>query len=283
MNAVPAGDVASLSLEGKTALITGATRGIGRGIALAMAKAGAEVLITGRDEPKAKEVLADVQALGGRGDYVIADLADDEDVDGLIAKAIELAGKLDILVNNAAIGPELWAIDWPLASWREVLRLDLEVPFRLSQAAARHFIPRGGGAIINISSVMGITTQPRECAYVAAKHGLNGMTKSMALEWAPHGVRVNAIAPGLIMTDMTSGWVGAGLEDRIKARYPVNRAGYPIDIGGVAVFLASDAAAFVHGQILAVDGGRTAGSPDLPSFAREERLPEADALTAPQG
>jgi len=268
MNAPPPGDVASLSLDGQVALVTGATRGIGRGIALAVAQAGAKVIITGRDEEKAKSVLAEVRELGGQGAYIIADLNEEAEVDTLIPRAIEVFGGLTILVNNAGIGPEHWAIDWTVESWREVHRLNLEVPFRLSQGLARHLFAQGEkGSIINVSSIMGITTQPRESAYVAAKHGLNGLTKSLALEWASRGVRVNAIAPGLILTDMTDHWSGSNLEARIKARYPIGRAGYPIDVGGVVVFLASDAADFVHGQILAVDGGRTAGTLDLPAFA----------------
>jgi len=260
-------EVASLSLAGKTALITGGTRGIGRGVVLAMANAGAHVLISGRDEAKAIEVLQAVRGLGGTGDYILADLRDEAAMSGLVPAALEKGGSLDILVNNAGVSPDIPAIDYPVETWREVLYLDLEVPFRLAQAAARHFRTRGQGVIINISSVMGITTQPGECAYVAAKHGMHGMTKSMALEWAPFGVRVNAIAPGLIMTDMTAEWASSpGFQDRIDARYPVRRPGYPADIGGVAVFLASDAADFIQGQIIPVDGGRTAGSPDLPSF-----------------
>jgi 2-deoxy-D-gluconate 3-dehydrogenase len=273
MNSPPPGDVASFSLHGKVALITGATRGIGRGIALAMAKAGAEVVISGRDEANAKKVLAEVEGLGGKGGYIISDLKKEEDVDGLVPQTVEKFGKIDILVNNAGIGPDYWAIDCTVEQWREVQRFDLEVPFRLSQAAARFYFEHGKGVIINISSIMGITTQPGEGAYVAAKHGMHGLTKILALEWAARGVRVNAIAPGLILTDMTSHLAGEALARRVRTRYPANRPGYPIDIGGVAVFLASDAADFIHGQVIVVDGGRTIGSPDQAALDSPDYTP----------
>jgi 2-deoxy-D-gluconate 3-dehydrogenase len=249
---------ASLSLNGKAAFITGGTKGIGKGIALAMAAAGADVVISGRDQASAQRVLAEVRALGTRAAFVPGDLHDDEVVGALVDTAIAEFGHLDILVNNAAIGPEKPALDITLDDWRELLKLDLEVPFRLAQSAARHFIPRGGGVIINISSIRGQGAAPDEAHYIAAKHGLNGLTKALAREWAGLGVRVNAIAPGLIFTEMTEHWQGDVLA-QLVARYPVGRGGYPRDIGGVAVFLASEAGGFVHGQILAVDGGRTTG------------------------
>lgn len=247
---------ASASLSGKVALVTGGTKGIGHGIALALASAGADVIITGRDTAGGANVTAEITAYGRRTAFLPGDLADEDFVGGLIAQAIGQFGQLDILVNNAGWGPETPALDIPLEEWRRCQLINLEVPFRLAQAAGRHFVDQGRGVIINISSVNGQRGSAEEAHYCAAKHGLNGLTKTLAKEWAKLGVRVNAIAPGLVLTEMTRHWQETpGLIERMSAFYPANRPGYPRDIGGVAVFLASDAADFMHGQVLAIDGG----------------------------
>jgi 2-deoxy-D-gluconate 3-dehydrogenase len=248
-------------LSGKVALITGGTRGIGAGIARAMAKAGAEVVITGRGQANGEAVVKQIEAAGGRGGYVEANLLEDKDVDDLIPTVIDRFGKLDILVNNAGIDVERLALDYEIEDFRRILRFNLEVPFRLCVTSARHFLKRGqGGIIINITSIQGLIGAAEECAYAPAKHGLNGLTKVLAVEWAKQGIRVNAIAPGFIKTDMTKYmWKdGPAIEARVQARYPIGRVGYPEDMGGPAVFLASDAADFIHGQVLTVDGGRLA-------------------------
>lgn len=243
-------------LDGKIALITGGTRGIGRGIAESMAEAGAHVLICGRAPAAAAEVAEAINAAGGTASPLAADLDDDAAVDELIGRAVRDHGGLDVLVNNAGIDDERPAIDYPLDLWRKVVRVNLEVPFRLSQAAAVHFIEKGGGAIVNVASIYGVVGGATECAYVPAKHGLVGLTKVLAIEWASQGVRVNAIAPGLIQTDMTKYlWEGGGGDAYVKARIPRGRIGQPRDIGAAAVFLASDGADFIHGETLVVDGG----------------------------
>lgn len=249
---------ASLSLKGKVALVTGGNKGIGKGIALAMANAGADVVISGRDAVSAAAAMKDLRLYCERCGFLPGDLRSDTVVHNLIGDVIAGYGRLDILVNNAGVGPEKPALDLTLDDWRACFEMNLEVPFRLSQDAARHFIPRGGGVIINVTSIRGEYAAADEAHYIAAKHGLNGLTKALAYEWARHGVRVNAIAPGLIITEMTQHWVAEGLGPKL-ARYPVGRAGYPRDIGGLAVFLASEAGDFVHGQIFTVDGGRTTG------------------------
>lgn len=251
----------NMSLAGRVALVTGGTRGIGAGIALALAKAGAEIVISGRDRAGGAEVVAAIRESGGTATHVVSDLEKEADVDSLIHGIVERHGKLDILVNNAAIDREVLALDYELDTWRRILRFNLEVPFRLSLDIARHLIARDAqGSIINISSVQGLIGAAEECAYAPAKHGLNGLTKTLAIEWAGKGIRVNAIAPGFIKTEMTRYmWEDPAVVERIHARYPVGRMGFPDDLGGLAVLLASDAASFIHGQIIAVDGGRLAG------------------------
>jgi len=247
---------ASLSLKGRVAFITGGNKGIGRGIAVAMAQAGADVIISGRDAASAEEALGEIRAFGGRSAFIAGDLTDEAVVGGLIDKAVAEFGRLDILVNNAGWGPETPALELSLDEWRRCQLINLEVPWRLAQAAGRHFVGQGKGAIINISSVNGLRGAPEEAHYCAAKHGVNGFTKVLAKEWASLGVRVNAIAPGLVITEMTRHWQDEpGLIEQMCKRYAARRPGYPRDLGGVAVFLASDAADFIHGQILSVDGG----------------------------
>jgi len=244
-------------LHGKTVLVTGGTRGIGRGISLALGAAGARTIVSGRDLVSAEAVAAEIVAGGGVADILTADLMDDASVAGLIEETARRFGKLDVLVNNAGIDADAPAIDYDLDVWRRVLRFNLEVPFRLSQQAASHFMAEGRrGVIVNIASVLGHVATQEACSYVAAKHGLIGLTKSLAIEWASQGVRVNAIAPGLIQTDMTSAlWNSDFAEGYIQSRIPVGRIGQPQDIGGAVVFLSSDAADFIHGETLTIDGG----------------------------
>jgi len=243
------------ALAGRLALVTGATRGIGRGIAEAMCEAGAYVIVTGRDDSKAALVAAELQERGGKAGHIGADLADDSAVDSLIPNVEAQFGKLDILVNNAAIDADNQLLNQPLEDWRRVMKVNLEVPFRLAKAAAPHFLEKGKGAVINIASIWGFVAGRDGGAYVPAKHGLVGLTKLMALEWAGRGIRVNGIAPGFTQTDMTSSaWASDGGK-AIATRIPAGRIGQPRDIGGATVFLASDAADFIHGQTILVDGG----------------------------
>jgi len=246
-------------LSNKRALVTGGTRGIGRAIAQAMVAAGAHVILTGRSEAKAK-VAADELALGGKEvGHVGADLTDDDTVAQLIPRVTAKFGRLDILVNNAGIDSDSLLVKLPLEDWRRVMKVNLEVPFRLGVAAAAHYFQTGAGVIINIASILGFRATREAGAYVPAKHGLIGLTKQMALEWARQGVRVNAIAPGLIRTDMTNYlWGTPAGEAYVQGRIPAARMGQPDDIAGLAVFLASDAASFIHGETILVDGGSLA-------------------------
>lgn len=243
-------------LEGRTALVTGATRGIGRGIADAMAEAGAHVILLGRDAATAEAAAAEIAAAGGKASGIAADLADDAVVETLIPRLLEAHGALDILVNNAGVDDEREALTYPLDVWRNIIRVNLETPFRLAQAIAPHFIGRQSGVIINIASIFGVVGGADECAYASAKHGLVGLTKVLAIEWAAKGIRVNAIAPGLVQTDMTKYlWTDETILSHVERRIPCGRIGQPREIGGAAVFLASDAASFIHGETLVVDGG----------------------------
>lgn len=246
----------TVGLDDKIALVTGGTRGIGRGIVLALAAAGAKVVVTGRGQANGEEVISETRKHGREGGFIAADLFDDDSVDNLVNKTIQQFGGLDILVNNAGIDADAPVLNYELETWRRVLRFNLEVPFRLSQHAAQHMVAHGGGSIINIASVLGFVGVNEGCSYSAAKHGLIGMTKGMAIEWSKQGVRVNAVAPGLIQTDMTANlWQADFGEAYVQSRIPQGRIGQPADIGGAVVFLASPAADFVHGQTIAVDGG----------------------------
>lgn len=243
-------------LDGRLALVTGSTRGIGRGIAQALAEAGVHVIVSGRDSGKAKAVADELRAGGLKAGFLGADLADDAAVDNLIPEFVSAFGSPDILVNNAGIDADNPLISHPLEDWRRIMRMNVEVPFRLSVAAAPHFFEKGRGVIINVSSILGFVATPEAAAYVPAKHALVGLTKQMALEWAGKGVRVNGIAPGLIQTDMTASlWKGEGAASYVSHRIPAGRIGQATDIGGVAVFLASPAADFIHGETIIVDGG----------------------------
>jgi NAD(P)-dependent dehydrogenase (short-subunit alcohol dehydrogenase family) len=242
-------------LAGRLALVTGSTRGIGRSIAERLAGAGAEVVVVGRDPDKAQAAADEMKAAGLLAGAIGADLEDDAAIERLIPEVEARFGRLDILVNNAGIDADNLLIDHPLEDWRRIMKVNLEVPFRLSQAAAPHFFEKGRGVIINITSILGLKPGQGAAAYVPAKHGLIGLTKQMALEWAPQGVRVNAIAPGLIQTDMTRYvWDSPIGEAYLKRSLPAGRFGRPNDIGALAAFLASDDAEFIHGATIVVDG-----------------------------
>jgi NAD(P)-dependent dehydrogenase (short-subunit alcohol dehydrogenase family) len=252
-------DPLSLSLAGRVALVTGSTKGIGAGIARGMARAGARVVVSGRSRENAERVVDQIRADGGEADYVLADLDRDDDVDALLPAAIGKAGAVDVLVNNAGVDKERLALECELADFRRILRVNLEVPFRLSVATARHLIDRQAkGSIINISSVFGHKGGAEECAYSPAKHGLIGLTKTLAIEWGPLGVRVNAVSPGLIQSDMSQIYFDRGVVGAITGRYPARRAGQPQDLAGAVILLASDAGDFIHGANIMVDGGSLA-------------------------
>lgn len=248
-----------IDLTGKTALVTGGTRGIGLAIAEALGQAGAEVVINGRPGTHADSALTRLQQGGLRTALVTADLLDDAEVAALPDRASAAFGKIDILVNNAGVDPAHSVLETTFETWRQTMRLNLDVPFLLSQALGKGMIERGRGSIVNLSSVLGLTSTRNQCAYVSSKHGLVGMTKAMAVEWGQFGIRVNAIAPGLIETDMSRFvWENPMLLNPMVSRIPMGRIGVVSEIAKVATFLASDAASYINGHTIPVDGGRLA-------------------------
>jgi 2-deoxy-D-gluconate 3-dehydrogenase len=241
-------------LRGQVAAVTGANTGLGRAIAEALAAAGADVALIGRSDPV--ETKAAIHALGRRAHWAQADLGAKPDFRGIVADATGALGGLHVLVNNAGIIRRANAIDFTEADWDAVLDVNLKAVFFLSQAAARHMIPAGGGRIINIASMLSFQGGIRVPSYTASKSGIAGLTRLLANEWAPHGINVNAIAPGYFATNNTAALqADAKRNAEILARIPAGHWGQPADLGGAAVFLASNAARYVHGIILPVDGG----------------------------
>jgi 2-dehydro-3-deoxy-D-gluconate 5-dehydrogenase len=241
-------------LTGKAALVTGANTGIGQAIAIGLARAGADVAIAGRSD--APETLAAIAASGRKAVSIGADLASVEPLQRVVDEAVAGLGRIDILVNNAGIIRRADLLDFSEADWDAVIDTNLKSLFFLSQAAARHMSPRGSGKIINIASLLSFQGGIRVPSYAAAKSGVGGVTKAMANELAPMGIQVNAIAPGYIATNNTVALQADDTRNRqIMERVPAGRWGRPEDIAGAAVFLASPAADYVTGHILAVDGG----------------------------
>jgi 2-dehydro-3-deoxy-D-gluconate 5-dehydrogenase len=242
------------NLDGRTALITGANTGLGQGIAIALAQAGADIVAAGRREPV--DTQAAVLATGRRFHFISADLASTQPIAGMVAETVQKMGRLDILVNNAGMISRAAALDVAEADWDRVMNVDLKSAFFLAQAAARHMTSFGGGKIINVASMLSFQGGIRVPAYTAAKSGLAGVTKALANEWAKACINVNAIAPGYFATDNTQALREDEIRNReIMARIPAGRWGVPADLGGAAVFLASSASDYVHGTIIPVDGG----------------------------
>ncbi len=241
-------------LTGRVAVITGANTGIGQGIALALAGAGADVAAVGRTP--ATETVEKVRALGRRAEIVTADLSTIEPVGRVVEEIVEKLGRIDILVNNAGIIRRADALDFSEEDWDAVMDTNLKSVFFLCQAAARVMIANGGGKIINIASMLTFQGGIRVPSYTASKSGVGGLTKLLANEWAGKGINVNAIAPGYIATNNTAALQSDESRNRqILDRIPAGRWGDPADLGGAAVFLASAASNYVQGHILAVDGG----------------------------
>jgi 2-dehydro-3-deoxy-D-gluconate 5-dehydrogenase len=241
-------------LSGRVAVITGANTGIGQGIALALAAAGADIAAVGRTP--AEETVAKVRELGRRAEIVSADLSSIEPVQRVVDEAVDKLGAVDILVNNAGIIRRNDSLDFTEEDWDAVVDTNLKSVFFLCQAAARHMVARGSGKIINIASMLSFQGGIRVPSYTASKSGIAGLTKLLANEWAAKGINVNAIAPGYIATNNTAALQADETRNRsIMERIPAGRWGDPADMGGAAVFLASSAADYVQGHVLAVDGG----------------------------
>lgn len=246
----------AFDLANKNAVVTGSHRGLGAAIAAALAKAGANVGCHGRDASPGT-CCDEIRAAGRKTFYFSGDLTDRKACDGLIAKTLEEFGAIDILVNNAGVIRRAPATEYSMEYWDEVVAVDLTAVFRLSQLAAKHMLERGsGGKIVNIASLLSFQGGILVPAYAAAKGGVAQLTKALANEWASKRINVNAIAPGYMATDNTEALRNDPTRSKaILDRIPAGRWGEPEDISGAALFLCSAASDYVHGHVLAVDGG----------------------------
>jgi len=247
------------SLAGKTALVTGASRGIGRAIALGFAEHGADLVLSSRKREALESVAKEIEAFGRRAHVATVNMSDGESIAALVSGLERAALTIDVLVNNAAANPVMSGIlELGVGAWRKVFDTNVTGAFLLSQAIARGMVSRGAGSIINIASNGGLHAAPALAAYGASKAALIHLTKTMAMELGPRGIRVNAIAPGLIETHMARALIEnqAGYE-AFRKRNPLRRHGQPEEIAGAALLLASEAGSYFNGAVLVLDGGAT--------------------------
>ena len=247
-------------LTGKKAFITGASRGIGQAIAVALAGAGADLALVARGEDGLAETAAQVTALGRKAFVLPADVTMQESVEAAVAVAIDQLGYLDIVVNNAG-GSSFMVpfLDLRLTGWDKLIRLNLDSAMYVCHAVGQHLAERGSGSVINVASVAGVSAAPFLSPYGAAKAGLISLTKSLAVEWAASGIRVNALCPGWTATELNRNlWEDETNGPATVATVPMHRWARPEEMSGPAVFLASEASSYMTGQVLVIDGGQTA-------------------------
>ncbi len=247
-------------LSGRVALVTGGSRGLGEEIASGLAEAGALLMLLARREPDLTATVERMRGAGHRCEGALCDAASADSVREAVATTLGTYGKIDILVNNAGISWGARAEDMPLEKWRAVLDVNLTGAFLFAQAVAPGMIGRGSGAILNVASIAGLRAMPEElpaAGYVASKGGLIALTRELAAKWGRHGIRVNAIAPGFFPSRMTEK-VLERMQSGIERGIPLGRIGRPGELKGAAIFLLSDAASYITGQVLAIDGGTTA-------------------------
>jgi NAD(P)-dependent dehydrogenase (short-subunit alcohol dehydrogenase family) len=267
-------------LRSKTVLVTGAYSGLGRHFALTLARAGAAVALCGRRTNLGAEVLAQIQADGGRAAVIGMDVTDPASVARALDQAVDALGPISVVVNNAGVANTLAALDTDEADWAGVIDVNLSGAWRVAQAAARHMRARAqdphpqsgaapsgppaqvpqGGSIINIASLLGLRVAANVSAYAASKAGLIQLTRALALEWARYGIRVNALAPGYIETDLNREFFATAAGQALIKRIPQRRLGRPEDLEGPLLLLASDASAFMTGSVLDVSGGHAVSS-----------------------
>jgi len=244
------------SLKGKNALVTGSQTGLGAGMAIGLAQAGANVVVHGINMKGIPEVCEAVRAAGSRAVEAVADVSDAKACAGLVEFTVKELGCIDILINNAGIIRRAPAAEFSEKDWADVIEINLTAVFRFCQLAGRHMLAQGSGKIINVASLLSFQGGITVPAYAAAKGGVAQITKSLANEWASKGINVNAIAPGYMATANTAALRADATRSRqILERIPAGRWGTPQDLAGVAVFLASHAADYIHGTVLTVDGG----------------------------
>lgn len=244
-------------LDGRTALVTGASRGIGRAVALGLAEAGADVAVNYLTQrAAAEEVAAEIRNMGRRCLVVPGDVASADDARRMVDQVLAEWGRLDILVNNAGVTRDDLLVRMKEEDWDTVLNVDLKGAFLVTRAAARAMLRQRWGRIINISSVIGLMGNAGQANYAAAKAGLIGFTRALARELGSRNITVNAVAPGFILTDMTER-LPQEVKDRLLARVALGRFGRPEEVATVVTFLAGEAAGYITGQVIAVDGGMT--------------------------
>jgi len=250
-------DSSLLSLQDRVALVTGAGRGIGRAIALTLAGAGADLVLTARTQSQIEETAAQVRLLDRRAVVVPADVSVSEHVARVFDQALSAFGRIDILVNNAGGSTLMPLLGMSDEHWDENIAINLRSVFLCSRAAALQMMNQGKGVIVNVASMAGASAAPTLAAYGAAKAGVVQLTQTMAIEWAPLGIRVNAVAPGFTQTDTVEGllWPTPERREQVISRIPLGRIGQPEDIAAAVLFFASDASSWITAQTLPVDGG----------------------------
>jgi 3-oxoacyl-[acyl-carrier protein] reductase len=247
-----------ISLDGRVAMVTGASQGIGRACAVALAKAGAQVALAARNASKLADVAAEIEAAGGKANVFEMDLASEDSIKAVTKAAVAHYGKIEILVNNGGITRDNLMLRMKLADWNAVLQTNLTGAFLLTQAVSSSMLKARWGRIINIASVVGETGQAGQANYAASKAGLIGLTMSLARELASRNITVNAVAPGYISTPMTD-VLNDQQRNAMLTQIPLDRAGTPDDVASAVVFLASDQASYITGHVLDVNGGMHMG------------------------
>ncbi|MEE2657694.1 MAG: glucose 1-dehydrogenase [Candidatus Latescibacterota bacterium] len=250
-----------MNLKGKVAIVTGAGRGIGRGVAKAFAEAGSDLALVSRTQEQVEEAAEEARELGVKAVAITADVGNTDDIERIVSMTVQELGRVDVLVNNAGINFRAPTVEFPIEQFDKIIRVNLRGVWYLTQQAARQMISQGdGGRVINTTSLASHMGVPGLSAYAASKGGVGMIIKVMAVEWAEHGITVNGVSPGYIATPLTQPLRDdQERNDWIISRIPMRRWGTPEDMCGIYVFLASDAAGYITGQLCPVDGGWLAG------------------------
>ncbi len=248
------------TLEGKIAFVTGGGRGLGQAGALALARAGAHVAVVSRTKSQLEETAAAISALGRKSLVLVADTRNRDEVEAAVRSTVDVFGRIDILFNNAGTNIRKPVVDMTDDDWHTIVETNVKGVFVVARAVARQMIAQKGGRIINMSSNSAVSPERDKVVYASSKGAVMQFTKGLALELAPHGITVNAIAPGYMMTPLVKGYLSSNAEryQRILSRIALGRVGRPEEIGGALVFLASEAASYITGATIAIDGGWTA-------------------------